>query len=470
MVENASHDENDVPTLIGVSNVDGKTPVKAWIDPVTHRLLTDSGGAGSSVTITDGSTTVTNVTTIDFTSGATVSSGGAGIADVAITGGGGTPAAPNTSIQFNDGGNFGGSQLNYDKTGNPDAIFTTPPGSGTNDGSSFSLTTGNGGATSGSGGDISITAGSATTDGSGGDINNIAGDGAGANDGGDYSIAGGTDGDAAGEAATLFVRGSRFNDSGRAGDIIGNAGAGNNIDIDGGNVVFQGGDGGNVSGVGGSISLTAGSAQGGDSIGGDVNVSSGEGHGIGVGGDVNVTANGITSDVNISAGGDGFTGVVNVLLNDAYYDSSTGGFNIKAKSANPPYNATFYSTRRILTHTGATQTFTLIELDLLKLYSVILEVRATAAIQNLDVSFTGGSFGRRATFVTGCSGEPSPSPSEIDQLGSTQNFYTENPLNVGDITFSTNAEEIRMTITQTSESTQWVCEIFYIISYVDIPA
>lgn len=43
---NASRDENAVPTLIGVSNVDGVTPVRLWVDPVTHRLLVDLTGGG----------------------------------------------------------------------------------------------------------------------------------------------------------------------------------------------------------------------------------------------------------------------------------------------------------------------------------------------------------------------------------------------------------------------------------------
>ena len=45
--------------------------------------------AGSSLAVTDGTTSVSSVTSLHFTSGATVSSGGAGIADVAISGGGG---------------------------------------------------------------------------------------------------------------------------------------------------------------------------------------------------------------------------------------------------------------------------------------------------------------------------------------------------------------------------------------------
>jgi len=44
-------------------------------------------GIGASV-VTDGTTTVNNVTTLAFTSGATVSSGGVGIADIAVSGGG----------------------------------------------------------------------------------------------------------------------------------------------------------------------------------------------------------------------------------------------------------------------------------------------------------------------------------------------------------------------------------------------
>ena len=41
---NAYRDENNVPTLIAVSNTDGKTPVRVYADPVTHRVLVDSAG------------------------------------------------------------------------------------------------------------------------------------------------------------------------------------------------------------------------------------------------------------------------------------------------------------------------------------------------------------------------------------------------------------------------------------------
>lgn len=44
MTTEASKDQNDVSTLLGVSNSDGNTPVKIWASPSTHRLLVDSGG------------------------------------------------------------------------------------------------------------------------------------------------------------------------------------------------------------------------------------------------------------------------------------------------------------------------------------------------------------------------------------------------------------------------------------------
>lgn len=49
------------------------------------------GGTGSSsLTVTDGITTVYNVTSVDFTSGATVTDGGGGTVDISIAGGSGT--------------------------------------------------------------------------------------------------------------------------------------------------------------------------------------------------------------------------------------------------------------------------------------------------------------------------------------------------------------------------------------------
>lgn len=38
----ARRDDNDVPSLLGVSNVDEETAVPIYADPVTHALLVDT--------------------------------------------------------------------------------------------------------------------------------------------------------------------------------------------------------------------------------------------------------------------------------------------------------------------------------------------------------------------------------------------------------------------------------------------
>ncbi len=63
---NAYRDENDVPTLIASSNVDGQTPVRVYADPVTHRLLVDQSGA-IGVTSINGDTTAAQTLTVGTT-------------------------------------------------------------------------------------------------------------------------------------------------------------------------------------------------------------------------------------------------------------------------------------------------------------------------------------------------------------------------------------------------------------------
>lgn len=61
--DNAKRDQNYVTTLIGVSSVDGVTPVTVWVDPVTHRLLIQSAGGGT------GTVTSVSVVTANGVSG-----------------------------------------------------------------------------------------------------------------------------------------------------------------------------------------------------------------------------------------------------------------------------------------------------------------------------------------------------------------------------------------------------------------
>lgn len=67
-MNNAYKDENDVSTLIASANTDGKTPVRLYADPVTHRLLVDStGGGGSTIVYNDTVTGAINGTNRVFT-------------------------------------------------------------------------------------------------------------------------------------------------------------------------------------------------------------------------------------------------------------------------------------------------------------------------------------------------------------------------------------------------------------------
>jgi len=62
---NAYRDQNNVPTLIAVSSVDGVTPVRLYADPTTHRLLIDTtGGAGQVITPTGTVDGLNNIFTV----------------------------------------------------------------------------------------------------------------------------------------------------------------------------------------------------------------------------------------------------------------------------------------------------------------------------------------------------------------------------------------------------------------------
>ena len=48
---NAYRDQNNVPTLIGVSSVDGVTPIRVKVDPATGRMLVDNAGVTSGTSV-----------------------------------------------------------------------------------------------------------------------------------------------------------------------------------------------------------------------------------------------------------------------------------------------------------------------------------------------------------------------------------------------------------------------------------
>ncbi len=176
-------------------------------------------------------------------------------------GGGGTPAAPTNSIQYNNAGAFGGSStLTFNGantitfgTQNTTAIFLAPNATTLNtDGGSLSLRGGGGNGVA-AGGDISIEAGAAGTSGAGGDVNLVATAGAGSGGGGAFNA------------------------------TAGSAGLGT---ADGGGFSLTAGNGGATAGNGGNFVMNAGGAIGGNSDGGGVYMTPGQKTGSGTQGQI----------------------------------------------------------------------------------------------------------------------------------------------------------------------------------------
>lgn len=225
--------------------------------------------------------------------------------DITFAGGGGTPASPNTSVQFNDSGAFGGdSALLWDKNNNFLKLVSArgassirfegtsgeswgslnPTGFNLNDDSEvawlylnpntnsyLNLISPNG---SGNGPNFSIRAAAGgTLDGNGGFIELVAGSAQSGNSAGGY---------------VSLSAGNSFG-SFDAGYISLNGGSAVETGI-GGAIGLSAGNGGNTSGDGGSIFITAGSAQGGNSAGGNAVLSAGAAVGNIAGGQVNINS------------------------------------------------------------------------------------------------------------------------------------------------------------------------------------
>lgn len=43
----AKRDNNKITTLLGTHSVDGITPIKIWVNPTTHALITEDGTTGA---------------------------------------------------------------------------------------------------------------------------------------------------------------------------------------------------------------------------------------------------------------------------------------------------------------------------------------------------------------------------------------------------------------------------------------
>jgi len=75
----AKRDANSVTTLLGVSSVDGITPVTIWVDPVTHRVLVDLASGGD--VVGPGSATDNAIARYDTTTGKLIQDSGVAIDD-----------------------------------------------------------------------------------------------------------------------------------------------------------------------------------------------------------------------------------------------------------------------------------------------------------------------------------------------------------------------------------------------------
>lgn len=198
MTQNAYRDENNVPTMIASSSVDGKTPVRLYADPSTHRLLTDN--IGGSI----------------------------------------TPANPVNSVQFNKGGEFGG-----------DAGFTFQSVPGESVDSKFlylGLENGQGAiivsdatTTNYAGGSLVLQSGVGDGSGAGGNIQLLAQGGGHMGNGGTVSITAGSGGSVIGASGSVNIT----------------AGSAQGSDSDGGNVVITAGSS-TGSGNTGSAIITVG--------------------------------------------------------------------------------------------------------------------------------------------------------------------------------------------------------------------
>lgn len=177
--------------------------------------------------------------------------------------GGGTPAAPDTSLQYNNSGAFGGTKLLYTEPSATSTKLTASPVSGASDGRSITIQASDDSDGNHTGGDIILNPGNGDSNGkiyvnntvtSDKTISFISKPGTAGNDGKTINFTTGHGGDSAA----------------------------------GGDMNFSTGNGGSTSGKGGDIQFDPGDGIEGDSDGGNINMAPGNGVGAGVNGAVKI--------------------------------------------------------------------------------------------------------------------------------------------------------------------------------------
>jgi len=200
--------------------------------------------------------------------------------DVYFSGGGGTPAAPDTAVQFNDGGSFGGSS-HFTFTLANDTINLGVVGdeAGISAPSAVDPDT--------QGGALFFQGGDGTGDSNGGYLGFVTGTGGLTGNGGQLSFDSGNGGATSGDAGNIFLTGGNATD-GSGGDIF--LSGGNSSEGAGG--VFSASAGETSNGNGGYVEFIAGNSNGGNGNGGDVKFTTGRKNGAGTAGKFTFTPSG----------------------------------------------------------------------------------------------------------------------------------------------------------------------------------
>jgi hypothetical protein len=92
----APRDNNRIPTLIGVSSADGKTPILPYVDPTTHRVLVDLPGGRNGDVVGPASAVDSNFAAFDTTTGKLIKDSGSKASDFATSAQG---SKADTSVQ-----------------------------------------------------------------------------------------------------------------------------------------------------------------------------------------------------------------------------------------------------------------------------------------------------------------------------------------------------------------------------------
>lgn len=169
---NAYRDENNIPTLIASSSVDGSTPVRVYADPTTHRLLVDlpsSGGTVTSVSVVTANGVSGSVATATTTPAITLTLGAITPSSVnsVVLSGSSTPTLAVTGTTAVSGTNTGDQTSVSGNAGTATALQNarTIGGASFNGTANITVATATGGFTV-SGGDLALAANNLTLTGS----------------------------------------------------------------------------------------------------------------------------------------------------------------------------------------------------------------------------------------------------------------------------------------------------------------